>query len=29
MKKVSILYSIIKTMTYICKVKTANGSVRD
>lgn len=29
MKKVSILYSITKTMLYICKVKTANILVRD
>ena len=29
MKKVSILYSIAKTMLYICKVKAANTNIRD
>ena len=29
MKKVSILYSIIKTTPYICKVKTVKSAVRD
>lgn len=29
MKKVSILYSITKTMPYICKVKTAITPIRD
>lgn len=29
MKKVSILYSIAKTMRYICKVKAANTHIRE
>lgn len=29
MKKVSILYSIAKTMLYICKVKAVNARIRE